>query len=193
MQPRAIGKLSDEELIGLTLENHPRVFSYLVDRYKGMVFTLSSRIVRNPLDAEEVAQDTFVKAFRALDTFRFDCKFSTWLYRICFNTAMSKARLGVQPAYSIDDRMAIPHDAPNAMDALAAEDRSRYLNMALALLEGEESAILTLYYIEGNSIKEIESITGLTESNVKVKLHRARKKLYLLLEQVLKKEVSEIL
>jgi RNA polymerase sigma-70 factor (ECF subfamily) len=65
--------------------------------------------------------------------------------------------------------------------------------MALALLEGEESAILTLYYIEGNSIKEIESITGLTESNVKVKLHRARKKLYLLLEQVLKKEVSEIL
>lgn len=193
MQPRDIGKLSDEELIGLTLENHPRVFSYLVDRYKGMVFTLSARIVRNPLDAEEVAQDTFVKAFRALDTFRFDCKFSTWLYRICFNTAMSKARLGVQPAYSIDDRMPIPHDAPNAMDALAAEDRSRYLNRALALLEGEESAILSLYYIEGNSIKDIEAITGLTESNVKVKLYRARKKLYLLLGQVLRKEVLEIL
>jgi len=165
----------------------------LVDRYKGMVFTLSFRIIKNQLDAEEAAQDSFVKAFKALNTFRFDCKFSTWLYRICYNNAISKARVYKPIQVDVDSKFDLPVETPNALDDLSAKDRSKYLNKAMEMLESEESAILTLYYVDGENVSEISSITNLSESNVKVKLHRGRKKLYSQLEVLLKEEVSMLL
>jgi len=188
-----ICKLSDEELITLVVKNHPRAMSCLVDRYKGMVFTLSFRIIKNQLDAEEAAQDSFVKAFKALNTFRFDCKFSTWLYRICYNNAISKARVYKPIQVDVDSKFDLPVETPNALDNLSSKDRSKYLNKAMEMLESEESAILTLYYVDGENISEISSITNLSESNVKVKLHRGRKKLYSQLEVLLKEEVSMLL
>ena len=188
-----ICKLSDEELITLVVKNHPRAMTCLVDRYKGMVFTLSFRIIKNQLDAEEAAQDSFVKAFKALNTFRFDCKFSTWLYRICYNNAISKARVYKPIQVDVDSKFDLPVETPNALDDLSAKDRSKYLNKAMEMLESEESAILTLYYVDGENVSEISSITNLSESNVKVKLHRGRKKLYSQLEVLLKEEVSMLL
>jgi len=165
----------------------------LIDRYKGMVFTLSFRILKNQLDAEEAAQDCFMKAFKALDSFRFDCKFSTWLYRICYNNAISKSR-GLKPVQvDVDTRYDIPYEATSALDSLSAKDRIKYLGKAMEMLDSDESAILTLFYVEGNSINEIIEITDLTESNVKVKLHRGRKKLYSHLAVLLKEEVSMLL
>ena len=165
----------------------------LIDRYKGMVYTLSYRILKNQLDAEEAAQDCFVKAFKALSTFRFDCKFSTWLYRICFNNAISKSRTYKPTHVEIDNRSDIPHETTTALDSLSAKDRSKYLNRAMEMLDPDESAIITLFYVEGNSINEIMTITGLTESNVKVKLHRGRKKLYTHLEVLLREEVTMLI
>ena len=186
-------KLSDEELIRLVVKNHPRATTYLVDRYKGMVFTLSYRILKNQLDAEEAAQDTFVRAFNALSSFRFDCKFSTWLYRICYNNAISKSR-GYKPMQvEVDTRFDIPSETTSAIDNLSAKDRNRYLSKAMEMLDPEESALLTLFYVDGNSINEIASITDLTESNIKVKLHRGRKKLYTQLGILLKEEVAMLL
>lgn len=186
-------KLSDEELINLALKNHSRAMSCLVDRYKGMVFTLSYRILKNQLDAEEAAQDSFIKAFKALNSFRFDCKFSTWLYRICYNNAISKARVYKPVQVEVDARNDIPYEATSALDSLSAKDRNKYLSRAMEMLDSDESAILTLFYVEGNSINEIMAITDLTESNVKVKLHRGRKKLYSQLEILLKEEISMLL
>lgn len=188
-----IYKLSDEELITLAVKNHPRAMSCIVDRYKGMVFTLSFRILKNQLDAEEAAQDSFVKAFKALPTFRFDCKFSTWLYRICYNNAISKGRVYKPVQVDVDTKYDLPVETPNALDGLSAKDRNRYLNKAMELLDSDESAILTLYYVDGESVTDISNITNLTESNVKVKLHRGRKKLYAHLEVLLKEEVSMLL
>ena len=167
--------------------------SCIVDRYKGMVFTLSFRILKNHLDAEEAAQDSFVKAFKALNTFRFDCKFSTWLYRICYNNAISKARVYKPIQVEVDSKYDLPASTPNALDNLSAEDRSKYLNKAMEVLESEEAALLTLYYVDGENIGDIAIITNLTESNVKVKLHRGRKKLYSQLNVLLKEEVSMLL
>ena len=193
MMKTETSKLSDDELITLALKNHPRAITCLVDRYKGMVFTLSHRILKNQLDAEEAAQDSFIKALKALDTFRFDCKFSTWLYRISFNCAISKAR-GYKPVQvEIDNKFDSPVEATNAFDALSANDRTRYLNKAMELLESEESAILTLFYVDGESVNDIATITNLSESNVKIKLHRGRKKLYAHLEVLLKEEVTSLL
>ena len=188
-----ICKLSDEELITLVVKNHPRAMSHIVDRYKGMVFTLSFRILKNQLDAEEAAQDSFVKAFNAINSFRFDCKFSTWLYRICYNNAISKARVYKPIQVNVDSKFDLPVDTPNALDSLSAKDRSKYLNKAMEMLESEESALLTLYYVDGESVSDIAIITNLTESNVKVKLHRGRKKLYSQLSVLLKEEVSMLL
>ncbi len=167
--------------------------SCIVDRYKGMVFTLSYRIIKNQLDAEEAAQDTFVKAFNALSTFRFDCKFSTWLYRICYNNAISKSRVYKLVQVDIETRFDVPSETTSALDSLSANDRTKYLSKAMEMLDPDESAILTLFYAEGNNINEIVTITGLTESNIKVKLHRGRKKLYTHLEVLLKEEVTMLL
>jgi len=188
-----IYKLSDEELITLVVKNHPRAMSHIVDRYKGMVFTLSYRILKNQLDAEEAAQDSFIKAFNAIGSFRFDCKFSTWLYRICYNNAISKARVYKPIQVDVDSKFDLPADTPNALDSLSAKDKSKYLNRAMEMLESEESALLTLYYVDGESVNDIATITNLTESNVKVKLHRGRKKLYTQLNGLLKEEVSMLL
>ena len=193
MTKTEISKFSDEELITLVVKNHPHAMSCIVDRYKGMVFTLSFRILKNQLDAEEAAQDTFIKAFKAINTFRFDCKFSTWLYRICYNHAISKARVYKPIQVDVDSKFDLPVDTPNALDRLSAKDRSKYLNRAMELLESEESALLTLYYVDGESVGDIATITNLTESNVKVKLHRGRKKLYSQLNVLLKEEVSMLL
>ena len=188
-----IYKLSDEELITLVVKNHPHAMSAIVDRYKGMVFTLSYRILKNQLDAEEAAQDSFVKAFNSIGSFRNDSKFSTWLYRICYNNAVSKSR-GFKPIQvDVDTKYDLPVDTPNGLESLSAKDRAKYLNKAMEELESEESALLTLYYIDGESISDISSITNLTESNVKVKLHRARKRLYSQLSILLKEEVSMLL
>lgn len=188
-----IYKLSDEELITLVVKNHPHAMSAIVDRYKGMVFTLSYRILKNQLDAEEAAQDSFVKAFNSIGSFRNDSKFSTWLYRICYNNAVSKSR-GFKPIQvDVDTKYDLPVDTPNGLESLSAKDRAKYLNKAMEELESEESALLTLYYVDGESISDISSITNLSESNVKVKLHRARKRLYSQLSILLKEEVTMLL
>lgn len=188
-----IYKLSDEELITLVVKNHPHAMSAIVDRYKGMVFTLSYRILKNHLDAEEAAQDCFVKAFNSLSSFRFDSKFSTWLYRICYNHAVSKSRSFKPINVDVDSKYDLPTNSPNALESLSAVDRAKYLNKAMDSLEPEESALLTLFYVDGESVNDICAITNLTESNVKVKLHRARKKLYSQLNVMLKEEVSMLL
>jgi len=190
---RELSKLSDEELICLVVKNHPQATTYLVDRYKGMVFTLSYRILKNQLDAEEGAQDTFVKAFNALNSFRFDCKFSTWLYRICYNHAISKSRVYKPIQVDVETRFDIPSETTSAIDSLSTKDRNKYLGKAMEALEPEDSAILTLYYVDGNSVNEISTITGLTDTNIKVKLHRGRKKLYTQLDILLKEEVTMLL
>jgi RNA polymerase sigma factor (sigma-70 family) len=186
-------KLSDEELICLAVKNHSSAMSCLIDRYKGMVFTLSYRILKNQLDAEEAAQDTFVKAFNALSSFRSESKFSTWLYRICYNNAISKARVYKPIQIEVESRYDIPSETASAIDSLSADDRSKYLGKAMERLDPDESAILTLFYVDGKNIHEITEITELSESNIKVKLHRGRKKLYTHLGVLLKEEVSMLL
>src|SRR6201991_2554666 len=96
-------KLSDIELIQQTLSGNQSAYAALVKRHQRFVFTLAMRFAKNREDAEEIAQDCFVKAYRALGTFKQDSKFSTWLYTITYTTAMTflrKKRLNTQ---SIND------------------------------------------------------------------------------------------
>ena len=171
-------------------------FSYFIDQYKDMAFSIAFRIVNNREDAEEIVQDSFMKAFRAVHTFRHDSKFSTWFYRIVVNQSLTKRARDKTEAPTID-LSKIPDIAVDQLESaykkMTHDDQKKYIDMVLEELGSEDSLLLTLYYLNENSIDEIIEITAITRENVKMKLHRARKKMYGLLEQKLKSEIKNLL
>ena len=170
-------------------------FSYFIDQYKDMAFSIAFRIVNNREDAEEIVQDSFMKAYRALHTFRHDSKFSTWFYRIVVNQSLTKrARDKTEPTIDLNQIPDVAIDQlESAYQKMTHDDQKKYINMVLEELGSEDSLLLTLYYLNENSIDEIVEITAITRENVKMKLHRARKKMYGLLEQKLKLEIKNLL
>lgn len=178
------------------LKGDTQAYAILVEYYKNLVFTICKRITQNDEDAEECAQDTFVKAFRSIENFRQEAKFSTWLFRIAYNTAISKQRRQKHEFQSVDDRQVLNvsfDDTESGYRSLGNEQRKHYLKLALAALPGDEANLVSLYYYNELSIAEIQEITGMEISNIKVKLHRARKKLQDTLQRLLKDELEEIL
>ena len=146
-----------------------------------MAFTIAHKIVRNREDAEEIAQDAFVKAYQSLRSFKGDSKFSTWLYRIVYNAAISHTRRKKQDFTPLDERVVgetTEDEIFENLDSLDTELQSKLVNEAINSLPADESAIVTLFYLKENTIDDISQITGLSVSNVKVKLFRIRKKLY---------------
>ncbi|WP_046745307.1 RNA polymerase sigma factor [Kordia zhangzhouensis] len=162
-------------------------YAMLVSRYKNMVFTLAFRLIKNKEDAEEVAQDSFIKAYRALGSFKGSSKFSTWLYRIVYNTSLDylKKRTRVVLSTHIDEvNEADIGKMQDAMSYLEAEEKKQTIEKALAKLPEDERVLLTLFYFEELSLKEVAEIVGVSYENVKIKLHRSRKKLYHILKNV---------
>jgi RNA polymerase sigma factor (sigma-70 family) len=168
----------DTTLIDRVLEGDIQGYSVLVDRHKDLAFTIAYRLLNNREDAEEVVQDAFLKAYRNLKGFRQDSRFSTWLFRIVYNTAISKKRLRKPGFQSIDDVPCLVEKSGfvNDEDDLNAERRSM-LERAIKQLPEDERAMITLFYINESTVEDIHIITGLSKSNVKIKLFRARKKL----------------
>ncbi|MCH7658615.1 MAG: RNA polymerase sigma factor [Bacteroidetes bacterium] len=160
-----------------------------------MVFTLAFRILKNRENAEEVAQDAFLKVYQNLGKFRSKSKFSTWLYRIVYNTAISKVRVKQKPTMSIDDQkfFEIGDDERNGSKSFDIENNKMILQRLLKKLDESDRALITLYYLEECKISEIAEITGQNRSNIKVKLHRTRKKMQEELHRILKSEMVEII
>ena len=170
--------------------------NYIVDKYKTFVFNICIRIVRNREDAEEVAQDSFIKAFKSIDSFKYESKFSTWLYRIAFNNAVSKTRSKKFFNADLDDNVfdSVNHTSVSeGLDRLNRIDRKKVLRGAMNHLNEEERLLISLYYFEENSITEVADITGLEGNYIKVKVHRARKKLYNSLSQVMGIQMEDVL
>jgi len=171
-------------------------YSCLVDNYKDMVFTLALKIVRNREDAEEVAQDSFVKAFQKLQTFKGESKFSTWLYTIVYRTAITKIRKKVVETTDVNEYVIDNHSVDfsiSQLDLLKSEEQKKYVKIAIDALPELDALLITLFYINENTFDEIIEITGLTMTNVKVRLFRARKKIYNELSNVLKEELNTII
>jgi RNA polymerase sigma-70 factor, ECF subfamily len=172
------------EYIKRVLDGETACFSIFLDRYARQIYTLIKQIVGSNEDAEELTQDTFVKAFRKLDNFRGDCKFSSWLYRIAYNTAISATRKK-KFAYPAIEESTLNNIADEDVDKLLNSDEKEELlvkmEKAIGLLTHEEKGIISLYYTEERSTTEIAEILEMSQANVKIKLYRARKKLYALL------------
>ncbi len=178
------------------LKGDTNAYALLVEYYKDLVFTICFRITKNAEDAEECAQDTFLKAFKSLESFRQEAKFSTWLFRIAYNSAISKQRKLKHEFQSTDERQVQNvsfDDTESGLNQLGLDQRKHYIQAALAQLSAEDANLVTLYYYNELSLAEIHEVTGIEVSNIKVKLHRARKKLQDILQHLLKDELEEIL
>jgi RNA polymerase sigma-70 factor (ECF subfamily) len=186
----------DNIYIAKVLEGDRNAFAYLVDKYKTMVYSLALRLVKDREEAEEISQDAFIKAYQSLASFKGKAKFSSWLYRIVYNTAISKLRQ--QPAGRVSlDESNIPDtlylESKENYDTLSADERKKYLEKALDSLDSDEKMLVILYYYEEQDLDEIASIAGLTKTNTKVKLFRARKKMLTVLQSYLKEETYNLL
>jgi len=185
---------NDQPLIDAILAGDTQSFSVLVERYKDLVFTLAIRMLKHREEAEEVSQDTFIKVFRSLNKFKGDSKFSTWIYKVAYNTCLDrlKKHKRAQHVVAIDEYT--EHQVmtiDNALDAMEKEERRQAIQGCLQQLPSDDSALLTLYYFEELSLEEIAKIVGLTANNVKVKLFRSRKKLTSILRNRLEPEIIE--
>lgn len=184
--------VEDKELIQKVQSGDLTAFSELVDRHKNMVFSLVNGMVSQREDAEEVAQDSFVKAFKSIKQFRGDSKFSTWLYRIAYFTSLNHLRKKKPLTRELEITL-IETDEKSPIESLNESDQKHYIKKALNYLKPIERNLISLYYLDEFSTKEIQDITDLTASNIKVSIMRIRKKLNVILKNMLRDELDSIL
>lgn len=185
---------NDRQNITKVLNGDTSAYAVLVDRYKDLVFTLAMRMMKSREEAEEVSQDTFLKVYRNLSSFKGGSKFSTWVYRIAYNTCLDrlKSQKRQQKTVVIDEFT--EHEVKTldtALDVMERKERKQIIQDCLQLLPSEDSMILTLFYFEELSLKEISKIMGVSSNTLKVKLFRSRKHLATILRKQLEPEEIE--
>lgn len=176
----------ETQYIARILNGETEYFSVFLDRYGRPLYSLIVQIVGCSEDAEELVQDVFLKAFRNLAGYKGDCLFSTWLYRIAYNTAISATRKKKHEFFYIEESTInnVPDEKVTTLfESTDDDERISRLSHAVDLLNAEEKALITLFYYEEKSTEEVGEILKLTVTNVKVRLYRVRKKLYLLMNE----------
>ncbi|WP_421945657.1 RNA polymerase sigma factor [Pedobacter sp.] len=190
-------ELTDLELINDVLTGNTGQYAVLVKRHQRFVFTLALRFAKNREDAEEIAQDCFVKAYKALGSFKQTAKFSTWLYTITYTTAMTFLRKKRLDTSSINDEETFlqleNHISGFSANVYEQKDSHGFLNEAIKLLLPDDAAIITMFYKGEQSLEEIAEVLNMEANTVKVKLYRARQRLKEKLQFLLKDEVKELL
>lgn len=185
---------NDQILINQIVEGDTNSFTILVDRYKDLVFTLALRMLKNREEAEEVAQDTFIKTYKSLEKFKGDSKFSTWIYRVAYNSCLDRIKKNKKYLNNVEINEFTEHEVvtiDNALDKMETKERKEAMRRCIDTLPTEESFLLTLYYFDDLSLDEISKIVGKTANSIKVKLFRSRKKLATILKSQLEPEIID--
>lgn len=169
-------ELSDLDIIASIKQGNKSDYSILIDRYKNKAFTLIKRILKNEMEAEEVLQDCFLKAFYALGTFRQESKFSTWFYRIVYNTVLTKAAAKKRKIESEMSSLEEHFNLESSYDFHLTEknDLASFVNMMVDKLPPNYSLVLNLFYLQEMTCEEISEVMNISVANVKVMLHRSR-------------------
>ncbi len=188
--------LNDNEIISKVLKGNQAAYAELVEQYRNYVFTLALRIVKNREDAEEVAQDVFIKAYRHLADFKGNSKFSTWLYTIANNTAISFLRKKKLVIASLDNEKifeaADKYDTGSQTILVEQKSKANMVTSAINMLSADDAAIITLFYKAERSLEEIATILGIEANAAKVRLHRARTRLKEKMETHFAHEVKDL-
>lgn len=186
----------ENKIIQKVLDGDIDAFRYFVDRYKDMAFSITISMVRDEHLSEEIVQDAFIKAFKKLGQFRKESKFSTWFYAIVMNEVRIKMRRKKVTTVSLSYKDFIePNIAEvnHAISNLQNDDQKKIINSTLSKLSSQESLLMRLFYLNESSVEEIRDITGLTVSNIKTVLHRARKHFYAVLSNEMQDEAIALL
>lgn len=179
-------KVQEENtLIDRILAGEKQLYAQLVDSYKSYAYTIAYKVTENKADAEEVAQDAFIKAFHYLKGFKRGARFSTWLYRIVFNTAISHKRKNKRVFQSIDRTF---NHASETENTLEKEDKTVFIDQALNRLNEADRLSLQLFYLKEFSLEEVANIMGQKINTTKVRIHRARQRMADELKSILQKE-----
>jgi RNA polymerase sigma factor (sigma-70 family) len=179
-------KDGDLLIIDRILAGEQNLYAGLVDRYKSYVYTITYKILLHRPEAEEAAQDAFIKAFHNLAGFNRDAKFSTWLYRIAFNTAISYKRKHRHQFQSIETTI-IAHNSEGE-GSLEKSDKKKFIAQAMQKLGETDRTALSLFYLEEFSLEEIAEIMSMQANTIKVRIHRARQRVADELKVILQKE-----
>lgn len=172
----------EQQLIARILSGHAEDYGCLMDRYGAEVFRLVARLVPSQQDAEELVQDAFVRAYDRLPTFTGEASFCTWLCRIAFNLTVTWLRKKKVRYVDIDARQDISDtDVDQLLDD---ETRIKQLNLACTLLTPDEQTLVNLFYYDERSQRDIAYILGIEPGAVATRLHRVRKKLYLIIKKM---------
>ena len=168
--------LSDQEIIDSVRKGNDSDYAIIVNRYKNKAFSMLKRMLKNDFDAEEVLQDCFLKAYKSLSAFKGDSKFSTWFYRIVYNTALtrlsSQKRKTESEMTSVEEHFNLKSDY-NPVE-IEKEDVKKLIQETISKLPERYSAVITMFYLNEMTIDEISKVMGITVNNVKVMLHRSR-------------------
>lgn len=185
----------DISLINRILRGETPAYRELVHRHKDYAFTIAYRILNNREEAEEAAQDAFLRAFNALSNFNRESKFTTWFYRIIINAALTIQQKKKLITEDITDMRSGVHilRGGDSTDNLKKQEQRFYIQQALKQLSSDDVTMITLFYLKEHSIEEISEIVNIEPNTVKVKLHRARKRLADTLQDILKNETKSLL
>jgi len=171
--------LSDQEIIDSVRKGNDSDYSIIVNRYKNKAFSMLKRMLKNEFEAEEILQDCFLKAYRSLNNFKGESKFSTWFYRIVYNSALtklsSKKRKTESEMTSVEDHFNL--ESAYNTDEFEKADVSKLIQEIIGKLPERYSAVITMFYLNEMTIDEISEVMEISISNVKVMLHRSRNSL----------------
>ena len=190
---------NDSDLIKKTLEGDDHSFSLLVDKHKDFVFSMAVRILQNEQLAEEVAQDSFLNAYKSLKTFEGKSKFSTWLYRITYNVTLNALKKENRNRNLFSDQEPedyVSNSSSNqindsTLDNIVRNDNGNIVRESVAKLPSKFASILTMYHLNQMKYDEISELTNLPVGTVKSHIHRGRILLKtLILENYNKQELS---
>jgi len=168
--------VSDQEIIESVKKGNHSDYAILVDRYKNKAFSMLTRMLKNKMEAEEVLQDCFLKAFKRLNNFKGDSKFSTWFYKIVYNSALSRLsfqkRKTEMEMSSVDDHFNLISEYD--YNLTEQKDLSLYIKEMVDKLPSNYASVISMFYLEDLSCEEISEVMRTSVNNVKVMLHRSR-------------------
>ena len=188
--------LNDNEIISQVLNGNHQAYAGLVSRYQNYVFTLTTRMIKNREDAEEVAQDVFIKAYKYLADFKGASKFSTWLYTIVNNTCITFLRKKKPEIHSLDNEKIFESadnlDSGSRANTVEQKSRQAMVNEAIAMLGPDDARVITLFYKAEQSLEETAQVLGIEVNAAKVRLHRARTRLKEKMETHFAHEIKDL-
>ena len=172
----------DRDLVDAVLANRPGAFERLVREYQGLCWHIIQRMVRNPEDARELCQDTFLRVHQCLHQYRHESALKSWIGRVAYTIALrhlQHKRIPLVDDGGTDDESLVERigDGFDLEAACADEETQRHLHEAIEQLPPLQRTLLTLYYLEETSIPEIAQITGLASGTIKSPLFRSRLRL----------------